>query len=87
MKNTFVRSSRKLAAAIAASLALASTMSFAQSTTGSIFGQVPAAGGESVQIRSSTGISRTVPVDSRGRYVAPELPLACMRYRCCATAA
>ena len=75
MKNSFAFPFRTLAAAVAASLALASAPSFAQSTTGSIFGQVPAAAGESVQIRSSTGISRTVPVDSRGRYVAPELPL------------
>ena len=75
MKNSFAFPFRTLAAAVAASLALANAPSFAQSTTGSIFGQVPAAAGESVQIRSSTGISRTVPVDSRGRYVAPELPL------------
>ncbi|GLQ94951.1 Oar protein [Dyella acidisoli] len=74
-KNTLASSSPKLAFAIAASLMLASTISFAQSTTGSIFGQVPVTGGETVQIKSSTGISRTVPVDSRGRYVAPELPL------------
>ena len=61
--------------AIAASLTLASTASLAQSTTGSIFGQVAVASGTSVQIKSNTGIARTVTVDDRGRYVATALPL------------
>jgi outer membrane receptor for ferrienterochelin and colicin len=75
LKNTIASSSRTLAVAVATCLALASTQAFAQSTTGSIFGQVPATGDETVQIKSTTGILRTVPVDNRGRYVAPQLPL------------
>ncbi|HKT29573.1 TonB-dependent receptor [Dyella sp.] len=75
MKNPFASSRRTLTYAIAASLTLASTASLAQSTTGSIFGQVAAASGTSVQIKSNTGIARTVTVDDRGRYVATELPL------------
>lgn len=56
-------------------LALGAAPAFAQSTTGSIFGQVPAHAGEAVQIKSSTGIARTVTIDNRGRYSASELPL------------
>ncbi|MET0934537.1 MAG: TonB-dependent receptor [Luteibacter sp.] len=47
----------------------------AQSTTGSIFGQVPSAAGESVTITSDTGFSRDVAVDADGRYRAGNLPL------------
>ncbi|WP_199098201.1 TonB-dependent receptor [Dyella sp. ASV21] len=56
-------------------LALGSLPAFAQSTTGSIFGQVAANSGDSVLIKSTTGLSRTVSVDGRGRYNASELPL------------
>ena len=66
---------RALAAALATLFALGAAPAFAQSTTGSIFGQVPAGNGVSVQIRSATDIARTVAVDDRGRYVAAELPL------------
>ncbi len=47
----------------------------AQSTTGSIFGQVPVTTGGTVQIKSSTGITRIVSIDANGRYVATQLPL------------
>lgn len=47
----------------------------AQVTTGGIYGQVPAAPGETVLIRSSTGISREVSVDAKGHYSADNLPL------------
>ncbi|WP_425598251.1 TonB-dependent receptor plug domain-containing protein [Dyella amyloliquefaciens] len=68
-------SPRALSAALATLFALGAAPAFAQSTTGSIFGQVPAANGETVQIKSATGITRTVAVDDRRRYVASELPL------------
>src|SRR5579859_3441857 len=68
-------SPRPLAKALITLLALGAAPAFAQSTTGSIFGQVPANGGEAVQIKSSTGIARTVTIDNRGRYSASELPL------------
>ncbi|WP_238481161.1 TonB-dependent receptor [Dyella telluris] len=40
----------------------------AQSTTGTISGQVPVAAGESVHIVGGSGFDRTVPVDKSGRY-------------------
>ncbi|MFT3762269.1 MAG: TonB-dependent receptor [Pseudoxanthomonas sp.] len=45
----------------------------AQSTTGALTGQAPA--GDTVLIQSNTGLSREVPVDERGRYLIPQLPL------------
>nr|WP_266170368.1 TonB-dependent receptor [Dyella subtropica] len=48
-------------------------VAFAQSTTGSIFGQAQA--GETVAISGSTGITRQVTVDSSGRYRISNLPL------------
>jgi len=76
LNNTHLHVSlRPLAAALLTLLALGSTPVLAQSTTGSIFGQVAANTGEAVQIKSSTGIARTVSVDNRGRYSATELPL------------
>ncbi|HEV7779368.1 MAG TPA: TonB-dependent receptor plug domain-containing protein [Luteibacter sp.] len=51
------------------------TGAFAQSTTGSLFGQVTVTGGETVLIENSNGLKREVGVDERGRYVAPQLPL------------
>ncbi|WP_426700958.1 TonB-dependent receptor [Rhodanobacter sp. Col0626] len=48
----------------------------AQSTSGSIVGQAPVAAGETVLIEGSNGVTREVPVDSRGRYSAVSLPLA-----------
>ena len=46
---------------------------FAQSTTGSLFGSAEA--GDTVQISSSTGVSRSTTVDARGRYNFSNLPL------------
>jgi outer membrane receptor for ferrienterochelin and colicin len=60
------------------SLALAAGLSggaLAQSTTGSLYGQAPVAAGESVLVENATGFSREIPVDERGRYAAPQLPL------------
>ena len=61
-------------------LALAMGLSFsgaalAQSTVGSIFGQAPAASGETVVVSNSSGFSREVPVDSAGRYRVDHLPV------------
>lgn len=75
MNKHFPVSPRPLAAALVALLAVGVSPAYAQSTTGSIFGQVPANRGESVLIKSATGIARTVNIDSRGRYSASELPL------------
>jgi len=54
--------------------ALAQGAVHAQSTTGSIFGSAPAAG-TSIVIQSDTGFSRTVPIDSSGRYNLGSLPI------------
>jgi len=64
-------------AALAAALVAACYSSVhAQSTDGSIVGQAPVVSGETVLIQGSNGISREVPVDGRGRYIAKALPLA-----------
>jgi outer membrane receptor protein involved in Fe transport len=47
----------------------------AQSTTGAIFGQAPAAAGGTVSVTNDTGFTRDVPVDADGRYRAGNLPL------------
>ncbi|SFR93689.1 TonB-dependent Receptor Plug Domain [Dyella sp. OK004] len=72
MKNrsTWVRHSL----AFAVALGLGNT-ALAQSTTGSIFGQVASGQGDSVLIKSSTGLSREVPLDDKGRYSVGQLPL------------
>ncbi len=46
----------------------------AQSTTGSLSGEAPN-DNTTIFIRSDTGFAREVPVDSRGRYLIPQLPL------------
>ena len=75
LKTIYFPTLKASAVVIAAALAVIAPGAHAQSTTGSIFGQVPAGSGESVQIKGSTGITRIVNVDSRGRYVASELPV------------
>lgn len=54
-------------------VALGASTAHAQSTTSSIFGRAQA--GDSIAIRSSTGLTRTVSIDSQGRYNAPQLPV------------
>ncbi|WP_049623353.1 TonB-dependent receptor [Frateuria defendens] len=60
--------------ALAISIGLSGT-ALAQSTTGTVFGQVAAGQGDSVQIKSNTGLTRTVSLDERGRYSAAQLPV------------
>ncbi|MCD7097650.1 TonB-dependent receptor [Stenotrophomonas sp. MMGLT7] len=62
--------------ALALALVLAAGSSYAQSTTGSIFGTVAgASNSETVLLENNSGFSREVPVDARGRYSAGNLPL------------
>ena len=68
-------SPRQTGLASALGLLLASTAAYGQSTTSSIYGHVPVQAGESVVIRGSTGLTRTVGVDNQGRYNAPQLPV------------
>jgi len=60
---------------LALSVALGSAGAIAQSTTGSIFGQAPAAAGETVQAKSTSGLTREVAVYADGRYSIGSLPL------------
>ncbi|MBU6246177.1 MAG: TonB-dependent receptor [Xanthomonadaceae bacterium] len=65
-----------LALALAVGMGLTSTAALAQSTTGTIFGTAPVASGESVKVvNMANGATRTVPVDSSGRYSASNLPV------------
>jgi outer membrane receptor for ferrienterochelin and colicin len=66
---------RRTALALAISLGSVSGVVFAQATTGSIFGQAPEGAGQTVTVTSDTGVSRTVNVDSAGRYTVGSLPL------------
>lgn len=47
----------------------------AQSTTGSLYGNVPVAEGTTVIVQSDSGLRRTVPVDASGRYTMGSLPV------------
>ena len=66
---------RQTGLATALGLLLASTAAYGQSTTSSIFGRVPAQAGESVVVSNGAGLTRTVSVDSQGRYNATQLPV------------
>jgi hypothetical protein len=66
---------RRTSLAIGVGLCLVGTGALAQSTTGSIFGQVPAGAAETVVVQSATGVTRQVPIDASGRYSVGSLPL------------
>ena len=54
----------------------ASGLVHAQSTTGTIFGTTPAGTGNAVHVQSlSSGLSRDVSIDERGRFAIGELPI------------
>jgi len=63
---------RRSALAVALTMGMSGVV-FAQSTTGTIFGQAEA--GETVTVTGSTGISRQAVTDSSGRYRISNLPL------------
>jgi hypothetical protein len=65
---------RHTALAVALSMSLGG-VAMAQSTTGSIFGQAPAAAGETVSVANNSGVSREVEVDSSGRFRVSNLPV------------
>ena len=64
---------KRSALSIALGMCFASSMVLAQSTSGGIFGSVPA--GSTVTISNNSGISRTVTADASGRYAAGNLPV------------
>ncbi|EIL89977.1 carboxypeptidase-like regulatory domain-containing protein, partial [Rhodanobacter spathiphylli] len=74
-KNFTARQLRHTSLAIGLGLCLIGTGAVAQSTTGSIFGQVQAGSGETVLVKSSSGVTRQATVDSTGRYAVDSLPL------------
>ena len=60
--------------ALAAALALsASPSAFAQSTTGTLYGQAEA--GSTIRIQSATGTTREIQVGADGQYRSPALPV------------
>ncbi|MBU6477922.1 MAG: Oar protein, partial [Xanthomonadaceae bacterium] len=60
---------KALALAIGGSIALAFAGSaFAQATTGTIYGRVPVASGETVQITGGAGYNRTISIGPSGTY-------------------
>ena len=67
-RNTIVRR-KALALAIGSSIALAyGSGAFAQAVNGTIYGRVPVAANESIQITGGAGFNRTVPVGPSGQY-------------------
>ena len=67
-RNTLVRR-KALALAIGSSIALAyGSGGFAQAVNGTIYGRVPVAANESIQITGGAGFSRTIPVGASGQY-------------------
>lgn len=68
------RAARRTLLSAALCMGLAGVVN-AQSTSGTVYGSVAAGSGDAVEIRGSTGLVRTVPVDASGRYRAVQLPL------------
>ncbi|HEY3521084.1 MAG TPA: TonB-dependent receptor plug domain-containing protein, partial [Rhodanobacteraceae bacterium] len=67
-RNTLVRR-KALALAIGSSIALAyGNGAFAQAVSGTIYGRVPVAANESIQITGGAGFNRTIPVGPSGQY-------------------
>jgi outer membrane receptor for ferrienterochelin and colicin len=74
MKNQFLSRRSALALAVCTCLGGVSSV-YAQSTTGSINGSVPAGANETVVVESGSGFRREFQVDARGRYAANQIPL------------
>ena len=67
-------SAKRTALCIALGLCFAGAVQ-AQSTTGSLYGNVPAGESTSVTVSNNSGFSRSVPVDANGRYNFSTLPV------------
>lgn len=65
---------RRTALCVALGVCFAGTVQ-AQSTTGSVYGTVPAGEGVSVVASNNAGFSRTVEADAAGRYNFNTLPV------------
>ncbi|MDQ1118298.1 outer membrane receptor for ferrienterochelin and colicin [Pseudoxanthomonas sp. SORGH_AS 997] len=68
----FSKGLKRTALSVALSMSVAAGVQ-AQSTTGSIYGSVPA--GTTITVTSSTGLTRTVTADESGRYNISSLPV------------
>src|ERR1700739_3035832 len=75
MESKETRVLRKTGLATALGLLLVSMAAQGQSTTGNIYGRVPAQAGDSVVLSNGVGLTRSVNVDSQGRYNATQLPI------------
>ena len=73
-KNFKTRQLQRTALALALGLGF-SGVALAQSTTGSVFGQAPVAAGETVIVRSESGVTRTATIDAQGHYSISSLPV------------
>jgi len=73
-RRALARRSLTLAVVTALSMGVAAPV-FAQSTTGSIYGDAPAGANETVTLQSSSGLNRTITVGADGRFSASSLPL------------
>ena len=72
-KNFTTTHLRRTSLAIGLGLCIVGTGAFAQSTTGSIFGQAKA--GETVVVKGTSGVTRQVTVGTDGRYNISTLPV------------
>ncbi len=70
--NNFAKGLKRSALTLALGLCFAGGVN-AQSTTGGIYGSVPA--GSTVTISNNSGLSRTITADASGRYTANNLPV------------
>lgn len=68
------RARRLARSALALAIGMGFTgLAFAQATTGSLFGQAPS--GDTVTVKSASGLTRTLPVDASGRFSTGSLPV------------
>ncbi|HWU75963.1 MAG TPA: TonB-dependent receptor [Rhodanobacter sp.] len=75
-KHSILRGALPRRTALALALGLGfSGLAIGQSTVGSIFGHVANGANETVTIQGTTGVTRTLTVDSAGNYRASSLPL------------
>ncbi len=71
---------RRSALALGLALTFSAGTAYAQSSSGSIFGQVEARPGTTIVLQNvGTGLTREVPVDSSGRYRAAAMPVGTYR--------
>ena len=73
--NRSTRATRLKRTALAVILTSVIGAAAAQSTTGSLFGNAPAAAGATITVQNESGLKRSVAVDANGRYNLGSLPV------------